>query len=161
MNVIVNDSFSKKAKNLKLTILTAGYGEIEKNWGGEVINTPYSRFYFVIDGDFHIITDGGERIHFKKGNAYLIPAGSSYRFGCDKMMKHVYFHIQICAFDKIDLLGDISSPLSLPLDESYPFERLASLAVSESSFSDSNLTALFGECYTLKHCASIESGVLY
>ena len=49
------------------------------------------------------------------------------------MMKHVYFHIQICAFDKIDLLGDISSPLSLPLDESYPFERLASLAVSESS----------------------------
>lgn len=133
MNVIINESFSKRLRKLKLNVLTAGYGVIEKNWGGEVINTPYSRFYFILDGEFYIITEDGKKHFFKAGNAYLIPAGLSYRFGCEKEMKHVYFHLQLCSFDKIDLLGEIKNPISIAANLSYSPERLISLALSKDS----------------------------
>lgn len=132
MEIKINEGFGKSVRRLKLNILTAGYGEIEKNWGDDVINTPYSRLYFIIDGEFHIITDSGKLIEFQKGNAYLIPAGSSYRFGCKRNMKHVYFHLQLCSSDKIDLLGDINEPISVGLAESFPFENLVSLTLSEN-----------------------------
>ena len=116
MVIRLNDSFGNNARKLKLNILTAGYGELECGWGGEVLNTPYSRFYFVLDGEFYIITDSGEKHVFKAGNAYLIPSGLSYRFGCNEKMKHIYFHIQLCAFDKIDRLGIIPSPVSITIN---------------------------------------------
>ena len=136
MNIKINDSFSHNARKLKLNILTAGYGELSCGWGGEVINTPYSRFYFVLEGEFYIVTESGEKFCFEAGNAYLIPAGSSYRFGCDKKMKHVYFHIQLCTFDKIDLLGTVSRPISIPINSIYTEKELAELALSED-FTDS------------------------
>ncbi len=130
MFIKLNDAFSDNARKLKLNILTAGYGELDAGWRGEVINTPYSRFYFVLEGEFYIITDSGEKFIFKEGSAYLIPTGLSYRFGCDIPMKHVHFHLQLCTFDKIDLLGDIQKPVSVPFDAYSPSE-LAALVLSE------------------------------
>jgi len=133
MIIKLNESFSKSAAKLKLNILTAGYGEIDEGWGGEVINTPYSRFYFVLEGEFFITTESGEKFYFKRGNAYLIPSGLSYRFGCDTKMKHVYFHIQLCASDKIDLLGEIPFPISLPQSSVYTADEIISLTLSQDS----------------------------
>lgn len=132
MIIKLNEAFSHNARKLKLNLLTAGYGELESNWGGEVLNSPYSRFYFVLDGEFYITTDSGEKFCFRAGNAYLIPSGLSYRFGCDKKMKHAYFHMQLCAFDKIDLLGIIPSPISVKINSIYTNEELSRLALSES-----------------------------
>lgn len=132
MEIKINESFSKSIRMLKLNILTAGYGEIEKNWADDVINTPYSRLYFIIDGEFHIVTESKKKIEFKKGNAYLIPAGSTYRFGCQKNMKHVYFHLQLCASDKIDVLGDVPEPISMSLGEDFPFDRLVKFTLSDN-----------------------------
>ena len=128
MIVKLNDSFSKNAGKLKTSILNAGYGETERGWGDKVVNTPYSRFYIILEGEFYIITDKGERFDFKEGNAYLIPSGASYEFGCDSFMKHIYFHLQLCSFDKIDLLGEISAPLSVPFKSAYTKEELIRLA---------------------------------
>ena len=136
MIIKLNDSFSNNARKLKLNILTAGYGEINGGWGGEVINTPYSRFYFVLEGEFYIVTEGGDKFIFEAGKAYLIPSGLSYRFGCDKKMKHVYFHIQLCAFDKIDLLGTVQSPIFIERNDLLSSDELARLVLSEE-FTDS------------------------
>ena len=132
MDIKLNESFANNAKRLNLSILTAGYGEIDACWGGEVINTPYSRFYIILEGEFYIITDRGERYDFKAGNAYLIPSGCSYQFGCNGIMKHIYFHLQLCSFDKIDLLGEICSPISIPFKSFYANEELISLTLSDN-----------------------------
>lgn len=140
MIIKLNDSFSHSARKLKLNILTVGYGELNRSWGGEVINTPYSRFYFILDGRFYIVTEDGEKIYFEAGKAYLIPAGLSYRFGCDAPMKHVYFHFQLCAFDKIDLLNGINRPISLEYKSIYSAEELGRLALSEN----------FADCFKME-----------
>ena len=136
MVINLNYSFARNAKKVNLGILNAGYGELQSDWEGEVINSPYSRFYIVLEGEFYIVTDSGERFEFKKGNAYLVPSGFSYRYGCDLFMKHIYFHIQLCGFDKIDLLGDIPSPITIPFNSIYTDAELVSFTLSEN-FSNS------------------------
>ena len=131
MKVKLNDSFSHDTGRLKLDILAAGYGELERGWRGEVVNTPYSRFYFVLDGEFYVTADDGKVHTFKSGHACLIPTGVSYSFRCDNTMKHAYFHIRLYAFDKIDLLGELGAPISIPISYPYTSEELAALSLSE------------------------------
>ena len=47
-------------------------------------------------------------------------------------MKHVYFHLQLCASDKIDVLGDVPEPISMSLGEDFPFDRLVKFTLSDN-----------------------------
>jgi AraC-like DNA-binding protein len=48
-------------------------------------------------------------------------------------MKHAHFHIRLCGFDKMDVLGEIGTPVSVPISSGYSCDELARLALSEDA----------------------------
>ena len=114
---IKNDAIAEIAKKVKLRIIVSGWAKLDKKWAGVVKNSLCSRLYYVLDGEFYIVSESGEKIFLEKGNAYLIPSGYTYRYGCENEIEQIYFHFQISAFDKIDLLRNCHQLLSFPLDE--------------------------------------------
>lgn len=132
MKIKVNDAFSKNMRKYALNVLNAGYGEMDSSWCGEIVNTPVSKLFYIIEGEFYVDMRTGERIYFKEGNVYLIPSGSSYTFGCDGDIKHLFFNLQLCSYDNIDVLGGIDGVRSAPIDHPMLAEELVDLAMSDS-----------------------------
>lgn len=130
MKVTVNDAFEKNTKAYALNLFTAGYGELDTSWNGSVINSPFSRLYFILDGEFHIITDSGTKIPLKCPNIYLIPSGFTYRYACNTHAKHLFFHLNMCTFDKIDVFGELDSVIRLEENYSAIGEELRELTLS-------------------------------
>lgn len=110
-------------KKIKLRLLASGLAKVDTFWKDSIVNTPYSRLYFVLEGDFFIITPDGKRWNFNEGNAYLIPTGSSYTFGCEGSSEHLFFHLQFTSFDRIDLLKSFSHPVGIPFDKAPDYYR--------------------------------------
>jgi len=131
MNITRNDSFEKNIKAYALNFFAAGYGELDKSWSGNVINSPFSRLYFMLDGEFHIITDKGMKLAFQSPNVYLIPSGFTYRYTCKTFATHLFFHLNMCTFDKIDILGDLDKIISLSTSSSFYNEELSRLVLSK------------------------------
>lgn len=134
ISVTVNEAFQKNSKEIKLDILTAGYGTLDSTWHGDVINSPYSRLYFVLRGEFYVrLHTGHERI-IKGGSVYLIPSGCSYSFGTDVEMEHAYFHIRLNKKGKTDLLSECRDVIELPLISSDDAEKISHLIRSDSAY---------------------------
>ncbi len=97
-----------------IRILHSGERRVDSSWHGECVSVSESKLYFISDGEFYIISDSGEKTVLTKGSSYLVPAGYSYKFGCDSEMKHMFFHIAVSGFGGIDLFKGIQRPLSMP-----------------------------------------------
>lgn len=132
MIVKSNKQFKSNMRKFSLNILVAGYGEMDREWSGNLSNIPMSKLFFIVEGEFYINTSDGKKIDFKEGNAYLIPSGSTYSFGCNGPIRHLFFNLQLCTFDKIDVLGEIGDIVSMPIDYPGGMDRLVELAMSES-----------------------------
>lgn len=93
--------------NVQLKLLECGHAiENGAHWVGNEISPPFSRLYYIADGDPYIISDG----HIKPlepGKCYLIPTGYSFRHACKTSMEQLYFHLNLIDFNEIDLLHSI------------------------------------------------------
>ena len=112
----VATAFVKGRKRLELDVISAGHAASDGNWRGRVHGSKYSRLYFVLRGSFYIIGSSGERTELSAGGVYLVPSGYSYSFGCDGEMEHVYFHIRLADFDRLDLLERFEKPIRCPIE---------------------------------------------
>lgn len=124
---------------ITLKILYSGCAEVDQRWGGTVTAPTDSRLYFILDGNFHIISPDGEKTLLSEGNSYLIPSGYSYTYGCEDRMSHVFFHITLSAFDGLDILGNVERPLSCPF-ENIPEGILSFNSVVDSLNTESFIT---------------------
>ena len=131
MQVVVNDTFAQNIDRYALNLFTAGYGELDASWNGNVINSPFSRLYFILDGEFHIIMDNGIKTILKSPNIYLLPSGSTYRYLCKTHAKHLFVHLNLCTLDKIDVFGGFGKIIALPNNDASNNETLSKLALSE------------------------------
>lgn len=127
---IKNESIQENAKKVKLRIIASGWATLDTKWANIVKNSLCSRLYFVLDGEFYIISDKGEETLLKKGNAYLIPSGYTYRYGCKSTVEQIYFHFQLSAFDRIDLFRNCRQVLSFPISDMKK-DYFKSLALSD------------------------------
>ncbi len=120
-----NHTLCENMNKVQLRILTSGYAILdhEKDWKGQVINPTFSRLYYMLNGEFYIISKDGREMTLSAGNCYLLPAGYSFEFGCREKMEQVYFHIKLCDFDEIDMLKSCMRPISYE----FPKERRAGL----------------------------------
>lgn len=111
-----NHMLSDHINNLRLHVRASGYAIIDHDpdWTGSVVNPPFSRLYYILQGEFFIVGKDGKTKTLTAGNCYLLPTGYSFDYGCSKYMKQVYFHIKLCDFDEIDLLKHCKEPLSFP-----------------------------------------------
>lgn len=114
-----NHILCENMNKIQLRILTSGYAILdhETDWKGQVINPTFSRLYYMLDGEFYIISKDGRELTLSAGNCYLLPAGYSFEFGCRETMEQVYFHVKLCDFDEIDMLKNCICPISYAFPE--------------------------------------------
>lgn len=119
-----NYALCEKMNKVQLLILSGGHARVEKGWQGHVVSPAYSRLYYILDGEFSILSKEGDIFPLTKGNCYLIPAGYSFDYDCDSFMEQVYFHVKLCDFDGIDLLKHCARPLVYPLETATDYVAL-------------------------------------
>lgn len=100
----LNQLLCEDINRINLHLFFYGRDTLGKEWRGVVNNPMFSRFLYVIDGEAVIKQVDGDDIVMKKGNWYLIPAGCSFEYRCDDIIKHFYFRFKLCDFNGIDLL---------------------------------------------------------
>lgn len=99
---------------ITLKVIYSGWYEADNKWSGTVVSPTDSRLYFIIDGDFRIISPTGEETVLTKGNSYLIPSGYSFDYNCKNKMSHIFFHVILSSFDGLDILRNVERPISCP-----------------------------------------------
>lgn len=101
---------------ITLKVIYSGIYDADSSWHGTVVSPTDSRLYFILDGEFHLISPQGEKTVLSKGNAYLIPSGYSFDYECTDRMSHVFFHVILSSFDGLDILRSVERPISCPFD---------------------------------------------
>lgn len=103
MNKIYHSfDFNKNTTNLR--IYESGYANISSEWTWETKNPPFSRVYYMEDGETEIVA-GETTLILKKGFVYLLPTGFSLKSRTKKNMKQLFFHINMFDFTNFDLLS--------------------------------------------------------
>ena len=107
--------YLKNRRSLFLNTISAGVAEADSDWHGSVQETPYSRLYFMLDGEFYINVRYGNKVSLPAGYVGLIPSGCSYSFRCQSYMKQIYFHLQLRDRSGIDVLSKCRRPIVIPM----------------------------------------------
>ena len=94
---------------------------LDASWKNPNAKSYYTRLYFVKSGSGYL-RDSGEIISMEPGHIYLIPSEHNFGFGCTELEK-IFFHILVPAGEKMDILQEIQSILTLP-DSGDLVERL-------------------------------------
>lgn len=112
--MVKENSFVLENKNrTDFVMLRFGHAVVDSEWKGSVVDSVYSRLYYIIKGSFFITTEDNTTLLIEPGKWYLLPAGLSFDFGCEKEMEQIYFHIKLCGVDGIDLLRNCKKPVSI------------------------------------------------
>ena len=111
MNVAANPIICKLSNRINLNLIYFGHATVSTSWKGEVQSPVYSRLYYAASGEAEVTTSNGEKTVLKKGFWYLLPAGCSFSYRCEKELEHYYFHLKLCDYDATDLLRKCEKPL--------------------------------------------------
>ncbi len=103
---------------INLNIVTAYRVEIEDDWYGENIVSPFSRLYYVKSGS-GILKSKEKVLHLKAGFLYLIPVGKRISFEPDGEMEKIFIHFNVTKPDGYDLLKDFCEIGVLEVGEEY------------------------------------------
>ena len=81
-------------RDYDLKIVYAGQARMGKEWSKEMECSPFSRIYYISDGDGYLCLNG-EKVPLKRGCGYLIPAGLQFGYGCERYMEQLFIHINV------------------------------------------------------------------
>lgn len=105
MMLHMSPSLNFNVNETDIRISESGYSRVDTSWRGEAENPPYSRLYYMIDGNGRITVDGQD-VNLKKNNIYIIPAGKTINRFSSEFMDQLYFHINIYDFEGYDILSE-------------------------------------------------------
>ncbi len=125
---------------ITLKVIYSGRYEADSNWGGTVVSPTDSRLYFILGGEFYIISPSGEKTVLSQGNSYLIPSGYSFDYRCEDRMEHIFFHVVLSSFDGLDILRNAERPISCPFSH-IPDSILDFNTIVDSLNTESFITA--------------------
>lgn len=91
-------------------------------WHCHGVCSPYSRLYLISGGEGYI-TVNGSCLSLLPGHAYLIPAGLTFNYGCDRHLEKLYFHLRLVKPDGYDLTAGLSFAATCPLEKDL-FENM-------------------------------------
>ncbi len=130
----MDTSLCQTMNSVRLLLYYYGRANISTSWEGEVYNPGYSRLFYIVSGRARIQVKGQAPFFMEKGNWYLLPAGCSFEYSCDDWMDHVYFRLQLCGIDGIDLFRKCPRPCSVALTDNKEAFFINSL--SSSTFNE-------------------------
>lgn len=113
MNLRLNPSAHRIWEALRIEIPESGYAELGREWNHTHLAPPYSRLYYIADGEGEA-RGGGQTMALRPGKIYLLPAGLDLSYCCPERMTQLYFHITACTQDGYDLFSRLGRMLELP-----------------------------------------------
>lgn len=103
---------ARQNENL-LEISDTEYTVLGSDWKAEDVYSPYSRFYYIIDGEGELTYDGGKVI-MKPNTLCFVPLGLKFSYSCAGFLEKIYFHVNVAARDRNDLFAGCKSIITLP-----------------------------------------------
>ncbi len=97
-----NERFHSIWTSLGMKIRYGGFARLGQEWQTANVCSPFSRIYYIPDGEGEASV-GGERIPLRAGMVYLIPAGLTYDYSCERYMEQLFFHINVILPNGMDL----------------------------------------------------------
>lgn len=103
------------SNEISVYISQSGYAKMTRPWNWEAINPPFSRLYYMADGEASIIVDGTLKV-LQKGDVYLLPTGLSLKNVSKKHMVQLFFHVNMFDFAGFDILSTCKMCEGIPVD---------------------------------------------
>lgn len=131
----INSALCKAINSIRLRLIYYGRAVVDEQWRGPVPNPYYSRLFYIVSGSATITFQDNQTLTLQPGHWYLLPAGCSFDYACDKHLDHIYFHLKLCDLDEIDLLRSFPTPCKLETPESNPdffVQNLESSSITEA-----------------------------
>ena len=117
MNIEYNKAFGNNFQSYDISIPFSGFVAAGNDWEQDELYSPWSRLYYVIDGD-GVFVCGGKEIPIEADRVYLAPCGIPYGFYTSGTLTKLFFHVNIIKPDGYDLFSSPSLKIT-----SLPFER--------------------------------------
>ena len=108
---------------LSISIFQSGYAKITYGWNWEMANPPFSRLYYMADGEANLII-GGKHTILNKNHVYLLPTGCPLQNYSTPFMEQLFFHINIFDFSGKDILSNCRFFGGIPVNDISDLIRL-------------------------------------
>lgn len=108
MKIDKNAAFGGIVKSCNLTVSMDGIAVTDGSWHQTELQSPWSRIYYVLDGEGVFICDGKE-IAIEPGYVYFAPCGVSYGFCGKSPLTKLFFHVNLVMPDGYDLFAPKST----------------------------------------------------
>lgn len=107
MWVNCNKCLIKFTDNCKIVVSESGMAALEPDsWCAENVISPYTRLYYIIEGDGGYLRDDHGETKMREGHIYMIPPMHLFDYGCTSDIKKVFFHINIIRTDGFDVFRE-------------------------------------------------------
>lgn len=101
---------------INIKFLTGTKVFLDESWNSRMYSSPFSKLYFIKEGDGYLKTPDGTVYPLEREKVYLIPANLTFAHGCTYLEK-IFFHISVTAEDNYDLFSSIQSICALPFPD--------------------------------------------
>lgn len=106
----------EQLNSLEVRFLDGGEAHLDTSWQVSDRQPPYSRLYYVYEGDVWLEWQGG-KLRLEAGKMYLLPAGLSFSACCERRASKLYFYLQLLKADGYDVAAELNRPAVLPLNQ--------------------------------------------
>ena len=127
----MNDILTLADSNINLNILEINRTILNDSWKSKKVHSPYSRIYYIIDGEGYLKTEDGI-ITMKPGNLYFIPIGKVFDYGCNSSLEKIFIHLNLLLDNKLDFFSSLDKIAVLPADN---IEEICTLFKNRGIFS--------------------------
>lgn len=110
MNIEQNTAFSDIVKHCNMQLSLSGYVVTDEKWHQEQMQSPWSRIYYVTDGE-GVFSCGNKRVKIEPGYVYFAPCGATYGFEGAPSLTKLFFHANIIMPDGYDLFASESTKI--------------------------------------------------
>lgn len=98
--------------NLNMEIYYSSHVLLDERWKNDDVCNNFSRLYYIKEGKGYLKCKG-KVTELTGGNAYIVPAGCVFSYGCEHLEK-IFFHFSISAAEKHDLLDSVDNICEVP-----------------------------------------------
>ena len=130
MEIKRHEGFGNGIGLFNMALSFNGYVVTDDSWRQKELQSPWSRVYYVIDGE-GMFVQGGKEIPIEAGYAYLAPCGLSYGFYGKKPITKLFFHVNVIKPDGYDLFASPDSKIVRFERSREEMERLVSCYFSD------------------------------
>lgn len=109
--------------DLELKIWYGRFVKCDSSWVAENVISPYSRIYYITDGEGYLSYDGKEII-MKPNHLYFIPIGLKFDYRCDSSLEKCFFHLNLFSNAYMDIFTTCKEIISFKTDRAAQLKEI-------------------------------------